>query len=129
MPTILQAGTFVNARLAASEALKALGVKKVFPIIVDTARLPYVCYQRTGLAPTQVKAPAAKTAAALVEVTAYAETYAQSVQLAEAVLKALDNAQGETPSGLRVYSCCLTDCAETYESGAYAQTLTFTIRA
>lgn len=129
MPSVISAGAFVNARLSASKALKALGVSKVFPIIVDTAKLPYVCYQRTGLVATQVKAPAYKNNTALFEVTAYAATYAQSLNLAEAIRQELDGAQGETEQGLKVWACYLTDCAETFDAGAYVQTLTFTLKA
>ena len=101
--------------------------KKVFPVVVDNAQLPYVAYRRSRLEhnPTKAKAPGADTVQ--IDVNCYAETYEQSIKLAEAVRAALDYAQGEK-DGLVMRSCTLADGEEFYEDDAFVQSLVFKVQ-
>ena len=101
--------------------------KESFPVVVDSAQLPYVAYRRSRLErnPTKAKAPGADTVQ--IDVNCYAATYEESIALAEAVRAALDYAQGEIP-GLKMRSCTLADAEEFYEDDAFVESLAFKVQ-
>nr|WP_158611158.1 DUF3168 domain-containing protein [Prevotella sp. OH937_COT-195] len=101
--------------------------KKIFPIVIDKAELPYILYRRAALEhnPTKAGQPGADTVQ--MEVNVYTAAYSEGVELAEAVRAALDYAQGEI-SGLKMRSCTLTDSEEGWEDDACVQNMTFTIK-
>lgn len=124
--TSLSAGVIIRDILTKDATVKSIA-KKVFPVVVDNAQLPYVAYRRSRLEhnPTKAKAPGADTVQ--IDVNCYAETYEQSIKLAEAVRAALDYAQGEK-DGLVMRSCTLADGEEFYEDDAFVQSLVFKVQ-
>lgn len=121
--TILSAGREVAGLLTASPDVMTL-TKGQPPVgVVGTEiRTPFVCYRRASLVATQVK-DGRPAHAAMLEVLCVGTTYAESVELAEAVNAALDGARTE-----RLRGCYLTDADESYNEDGYKQTLTFLIR-
>lgn len=123
-PTSLSAGAVIRSLLLADAAVARLA-RKVFPVSTDTpAELPYVLYQRTALEPTPQKSGRPGDDAVLIDVYCFAATYAESVELAEAVRGALDFATGET-DGLRLRACHLVDSDEGWQDDAFVQRLVF----
>ena len=126
-PTSLSAGAIIRSLLLADEAVAAKA-RKVFPVAIDTtAELPYVLYRRTALEPTPQKTGRPGDDAVLMEVDCFAATYAESVELAEAVRAALDFATGEA-AGLRLRACHLTDSEEGWSDDAFVQKLVFNVK-
>ncbi len=126
-PTILSAGTAIYEALSA-----AIGdqVTKIFPVATDDARLPYVCYHRDSLEALPYKGNGNYTppVCATITVDCYAETYRESVKLAERVRKALDGMYIHTSDGLTVRACWLQDALETWADDAFCQSLQFKLR-
>lgn len=124
--TSLSAGAIIRDILLADEEVKRR-TKKVFPIVIDTAQLPYILYRRAALKhdPTKSGMPGADTVT--MEVVCYTATYAEGVELAEAVRAALDYARGER-DGMVMRSCTLTDSEEGYEDDAFVQQLVFQVK-
>lgn len=124
--TSLSAGVIIRELLSRDSDVRRIA-KKIFPVVVDNAQLPYVAYRRSRLEhnPTKAKSPGSDTVQ--IEVNCYAETYEESVTLAEAVRAALDYAQGETP-GLKMRSCILADAEEFYENDAFVESLAFKVQ-
>ena len=126
MKSSLSAGEFIYSILTSDQTVSGL-VTKVFPVVVDSATLPYVAYRRASLDhnPTKAGLPGADTIN--IDVYCYAATYSASVTLAEAVREALDYNSTEV-NGMRMRSCYLTNASEGYEDDAFVQMLTFTIK-
>lgn len=124
--TSLNAGLIIRKILMESEAVTQR-TKKIFPVVIDKAELPYILYRRAALEhnPTKAGQPGADTVQ--MEVNVYTAAYAEGVELAEAVREALDYAQGEVP-GLKMRSCTLADSEEGWEDDACVQNMTFTIK-
>lgn len=124
--TSLNAGLIIRKILMESEAVTQR-TKKIFPVVIDKAELPYILYRRAALEhnPTKAGQPGADTVQ--MEVNVYTAAYGEGVELAEAVRAALDYAQGEI-SGLKMRSCTLTDSEEGWEDDACVQNMTFTIK-
>lgn len=120
MSSITSIGESVYARLREEMADK---LTAIFPVVTDKAELPYACYRRasTTVTPAMNCAPAER---ANVEIVLYAKTYAQSVELAEAIRDAMDRQRWQ---GVR--RCLMVDASEDYDmaGNAYMQTLTFEI--
>lgn len=123
--SVLSAGGFIRRALLGNEVVKGLA-KKVFPVITESAELPYIVYRRIGLEQVATKNTTGAFSA-LVEVVCYGSTYSESVQLAEAAREALDGKQLEYGDA-RLRGCWLSDSSESWESDAYIQSLIFTIR-
>ena len=123
--TSLSAGEIIRAVLVEDPAVAAM-TTKVFPVVVDTAKLPYIVYRRTQLeqAPNKNHGGADTVG---IEVICYTEQYLEGVELAEAVRAALDGKQAEA-DGLVMRSCHLTDSEEGWQDDAYMQQLVFTIK-
>ncbi len=124
--TSLSAGAVIRGILLSNEEVKRR-TNKVFPIVIDNAQLPYILYRRAALAhnPTKQGMPGADTVT--MEVVCYTAQYAEGVELAEAVRRALDYASGER-DGVVMRSCTLTDSEEGYEDDAFVQQLIFQVR-
>lgn len=123
--TSLSAGEIIRALLSKDEDIKKLGVTKIFPIVADAAKLPYISYRRTSLEPHALKNGNADTVS--IEVLCFADTYPQSVSMAEAVRNVLDGAQSDV-DGLRMRSCLLSASEEDWQNDAFVQQLVFTIK-
>ncbi|WP_294610880.1 DUF3168 domain-containing protein [uncultured Bacteroides sp.] len=121
----LSAGEIIRAILMADSEVVARS-KKVFPVVEDSAELPYIVYRRTQL--EQVPTKAGRGADTVgIEVLCYTEHYTEGVELAEAVRGALDGAQGES-DGLVMRSCYLADSEEAWQDDAYVQQLVFNVK-
>lgn len=124
--TSLSAGSIIRDMLLKDAEVKKR-TNKVFPVVTDTAVLPYILYRRAAMEqnPTKSGYPGADTV--VIEVVCYTEKYADGVELAEAVRAALDGKQGEK-DGVVMRSCVLSDSEEGYDSDAYAQQLVFRVK-
>ena len=122
--TSLSAGEIIRAVLTSDEGVMAIATK-VFPVVTDEAKLPYIMYRRAHMEQVPTKGIGADTVG--IEVTCYAEQYTQSVELAEAVRAALDGKQASI-DGLSMRSCHLTDSEEAWEDDAFVQQLVFTAK-
>ena len=121
----LSAGEIIRAVLTQDEAVSAL-TTKVFPVVADEARLPYIVYRRSNLEQTALKSTHNADTVGI-EVLCFTEQYTQGVELAEAVRAALDGTQAVL-DGLVMRSCYLTDSEEAWQDDAFVQQLVFTIK-
>lgn len=122
--TSLSAGSLIRDLLMADGRISH-AVTKVFPVVTDTATLPYIAYRRKGMVPDVWKGGNADTVS--VELMVMAETYEASISLAEDVRRVLDGRQGES-GGLRMRSCTLADAEEMWQDDAFVQRLVFNIK-
>lgn len=124
--TSLSAGAVIREILLADADVKRR-TNKIFPVVTSKAELPYILYRRAALQhnPTKAKQPGADTVT--MEVFCYTANYADGVELAEAVRKALDYAQGEK-DGLVMRSCTLVDSEEDFTDDAFVQCLSFNVK-
>lgn len=124
--TSLSAGAIFRHVLLEDPAVSKL-TKNVYPIVADSAELPYICYRRAGQSVTPQKAGQPGADTIQMEVLCCASSYSDSIELAEAVRSALDYTQAEY-AGLIMRSCHLSGSEEDYEGDAYIQSLSFTIK-
>lgn len=128
--TSLSAGLLVNDILSHDAGVGAVS-SDVFPVVSEPdAVLPYICYRQSALQNVAAKGSIGADAVT-VEVLCYANTYAQTVAMAEAVRTALDNVQAtyEDANGTLVArSIQLIDSEEGWSDDAYIKSLTFIIR-
>ncbi len=124
--TSLSAGAIIREILLGDEDVKRR-TNKIFPIVISKAELPYILYRRAALQhnPTKAGLPGADTVT--MEVFCYTASYADGVELAEAVRKVLDYAQGEK-DGLVMRSCTLVDSEEDFTDDAFVQCLSFNVK-
>lgn len=116
--------TSLSAGLIIKGMLEAAGVEaRAFPIATQEAELPYIVYQRVAAEAVPAKGIASADTAT-VEVTAWAETVMESVDLAEAARRALDG-RSFSRDGLHCRRCLLADSCEGWEADAYFQRMTF----
>lgn len=121
----LSAGEIIRDILVNNAEVSARA-KKVFPVVEDSAELPYIVYRRTQLEQEPAKDRRGADTVGI-EVLCYTQHYTEGVELAEAVRDALDGAQGEK-DGLVMRSCCLTDSEEAWQDDAYVQQLVFNVK-
>lgn len=126
MKTSLSAGAVIREILLADADVRRR-TNKIFPVVISKAELPYILYRRAALQhnPTKARQPGADTVT--MEVFCYTASYADGVELAEAVRKALDYAQGEK-DGLIMRSCTLVDSEEDFTDDAFVQCLSFNVK-
>ena len=122
----LSAGEIIRSLLVQNEAV-ARKTTKVFPVVADTAELPYIVYRRMQFEQSPVKGQRGADTVGI-EVICYTEHYTEGVELAEAVRDALDGAQAKTDDGLTMRSCFMSDAEEGWQDDAYLQQLVFTIK-
>lgn len=122
----LSAGVVIRHLLLSNEEVKKR-TNKVFPIVIDEAKLPYILYRRAALQHNPVKAGMPGADTVTMDVVCYTAKYAEGVELAEAVRRALDYAEGES-DGVAMRSCMLTDSEEGYEDDAFVQHLAFQVK-
>lgn len=123
--TSLSAGEIIRSVLMSDSEVSAR-VKKIFPVVEDSAELPYIVYRRANLEQIPVKSGRGADTVGM-EILCYAGSYTEGVELAEAVRSALDGKQGEV-NGLVMRSCYLADSEETWQSDAYVQQLMFNVK-
>lgn len=98
----------------------------VFPIVVDEAKLPYVVFRREGIDVNTMKDGGHGADTAMIEVSCCAASYSGSVELAEAVRRALDHCKWDV-EGVRMRSCSFVGGSEDYRDDAFVQDLTFKV--
>lgn len=123
--TSLSAGEIIRSMLVSDQEVSARA-KKVYPVVEDSADLPYVVYRRAQMDQLPVK-PARGADTVTIEILCYTKQYTEGVELAEAVRNALDGKQGEV-NGLTMRSCYLSDSEESWQDDAYVQRLLFNIK-
>ena len=123
--TSLSAGEIIRSILI-SDAEVMARAHKIYPVIVDSAELPYIVYRRTQLEQDPVKGRRGADTVGI-EVLCYTAHYTEGVELAEAVRGALDGLQGET-NGLVMRGCYLSDSEEAWQDDAYVQQLLFNVK-
>lgn len=121
----LSAGEIIRDILV-NNAEVAARANKVFPVVEDSAELPYIVYRRTQLEQEPAKGRRGADTVGI-EILCYTQHYTEGVELAEAVRDALDGAQGEK-DGLIMRSCYLADSEEAWQDDAYVQQLVFNVR-
>ena len=121
----LSAGEIIRDILV-NNAEVAARAKKVFPVVEDSAELPYIVYRRTQLEQEPAKGRRGADTVGI-EILCYTQHYTEGVELAEAVRDALDGAQGEK-DGLVTRSCYLADSEEAWQDDAYVQQLVFNVK-
>lgn len=123
--TSLSAGLIIGGLLGNDERVMEMATK-VFPVVTDSATLPYVSYRCLKMEAAPVKhAPSADTLFA--EICCFSDSYAGSVDLAESVRSVLDGVSAEM-GNLSMRSCFLEDREETFTDDAFLQRLIFRIR-
>ena len=123
--TSISAGLIIGTLLSEDPYIAAM-VTDVFPVVIDEATLPYVSFRALKMENSPVKG-ASGSEALLVEVCCFSDSYAGSVELAEAVRSALDGQQSSR-DGMRMRSCFFEDREETWEDDAYVQRLVFRVK-
>lgn len=121
----LSAGKIIRAMLIEDSEVMARA-NKVFPVVEDSAELPYIVYRRTQLEQDPTKGRRGADTVGI-EILCYTKGYTEGVELAEAVRGALDGAQGES-DGLVMRSCYLADSEEAWQDDAYVQQLVFNVK-
>lgn len=121
----LSAGEIIRAVLVEDPEVAAR-TTKVYPVVADEAKLPYIVYRRTQLEQGATKGRRGADTVGI-EVICYTEQYTPGVELAEAVRDALDGKQAEV-DGLVMRSCYLSDSEEGWQDDAYVQQLVFTVK-
>ena len=130
--TSLSAGLLIYDLLSSDEGVMEVA-NKVFPIVSEEgAKLPYICYRRGSNEDRAVKTLAGADTATI-EILCYADNYAHSVKMAEAVRKAADGMQyryddAESGQTLVARSIQMTDAEEGWQDDAYMQSLVFTVK-
>lgn len=124
--TSLSAGAIIRAVLL-EDADVAAKTNKIFPVVTDSAELPYIVYRRAELAQNPQKSGQPGSDEVTLEVICFTERYSEGVELAEAVRGALDMIRAEH-QGMTMRSCYLSDAEEGWENDAYSQRLVFKIR-
>ena len=124
--TSLSAGMVIRAVLL-ENAEVAKRTNKVFPVVTDSAELPYILYRRASMAATPQKSGQPMPDEMMMEILCFTERYSEGVELAEAVRGALDCVTAEH-NGLRLRSCYLTDSEEAWQDDAFLQQLIFRIK-
>lgn len=124
--TSLSAGMVIRAALL-ENAEVAKRTNKVFPVVTDSAELPYILYRRASMTATPQKSGQPMPDETMMEILCFAERYSEGVELAEAVREALDCVTAEH-NGLRLHSCYLTDSEEAWQDDAFVQQLIFRIK-
>lgn len=123
--TSISAGLVIYSLLSENADVMAKA-KKVYPVVADSATLPYVVYSVVGFTQTPVKS-ASGADSVDVQVSCYTEAYTDGVELAEAVRAALDGVTANL-DGLVMRSCVLSDVGDGWQDDAYVQNLLFTCK-
>lgn len=122
----LQTGKAINALLSANEEVKRMVGDRIYPLVskVD-CNFPFIVYQRMSVNTTYTK-DGLIAEEQNYSITVLADTYSDSVELADAVRDALELERG-TFAGQHIRNIKLTSVNESWVSDTYVQELNFTI--
>ena len=115
----------IYAALSGSaELVKAIGKNKVFPIATkNEVEFPFVVYERDSVSPRYDKSGQSVTESS-VNVYVLAESYTESLDIAEMVIKALERKDAVYPD-FEVIGAIMLGASESYTSNTFVQQLTF----
>lgn len=106
-----------------ADVLKAVG-RKIYPIATKSeVKFPFIVYERENIT-SQYNKNAGVSAFVDVSVYVLAETYGESEDIAEMVIKALDRKGGDY-DGFEVVTATLTNVPESYIGNTYVQQVQF----
>lgn len=116
----------INKKLSSNVELTEMVGDRLYPVAVkENIECPFIVYERESVVPNSTK-DGTEGDTVTENVFVFAETYGQSVKIAEIVRDALDGSQGSY-SSFSIDECNFQDAAETYEDGVYVQQLVFNI--
>lgn len=124
--TSLSAGAVIRAILLGNAEVAAR-TNKVFPVVTDSAELPYITYRRASLESNPQKSGQPGADMIQMEILCFTARYSEGIELAEAVRGALDYTRADH-DGMLVRSCWLAESEEAYQDDAYVQQLVFNIK-
>ena len=124
--TSLSAGAIIRAVLLQSNEITTR-TNKIFPVVTDSAELPYIVYRRAEMEVTPQKSGQPGADIVHIELLCFTARYSEGVELAEAVRSTLDCISAEH-DGMSMRSCYLTASEESYQDDAYVQQLVFSIK-
>lgn len=122
----LSVAEHINKKLSSNVELTEMVGDRLYPVAVkENIECPFIVYERESVVPNSTK-DGTEGDTVTENVFVFAETYGQSVKIAEIVRDALDGSQGSY-SIFTIDECDFVDAAETYEDGVYVQQLVFNI--
>ena len=125
--TTLQIGKAVHAILSNDAGVSALVGNKIFPVVSkEGTTYPFVVYQRIGITPYYTK-DGLTGEMCNVSVIIAAASYAESVNIAEAVRGALEGKTISFTGGLSVTAIDLGTADEDFIDDVFVQNLNFNI--
>ena len=115
----------IYAALAGSEEIqKVMGKNKVFPIATkNEVPFPFIVYERDSVTPRYDKSGASVTESA-VNVYVLAESYTESIDIAEMVIRALER-KDATYDDFAVIGATMQGASESYTSNTFVQQISF----
>lgn len=122
----LSTGKAIYSLLSADETLRRM-TTKMFPVVADSANLPYIAYRRVSLDNVPQKMGMGADTVRM-EVNVFTEEYETGVELAEKVREVLECYGSREVAGLLMRSCYLEASEETWSDDAYVQRLVFCVR-
>jgi hypothetical protein len=123
--TSIHAGQVINDLLLNDLTVRSF-TKRIFPIVVNEAELPYITYRRTGSTVTHT-AVGHDSETVEMCVSCLASEYGQSIQLAEAVRNALSGARYNADD-LNMRCCSYEGGEEDWQDDAFIQQLYFKLK-
>lgn len=102
-------------------------INKVFPLVADEGTtFPFVVYKRSGLEPSSTKDRYNYSELATLDIIVAANTYEDSISLAEKIKDVLEHSRGIYNS-INIGEITLDDADEDYLEDTFIQKLTFKI--
>lgn len=115
--------------LQVGKAIKTIlsGIDKVYPLVADEGTTyPFVVYRRSGLYPATTKDRYSYREMATVEILVAANSYLDSITLAEQVKGKLEHTRGKY-NDINIGDITLVNADENFVEDAFTQKLTFQI--
>lgn len=115
----------IYAKLSASDELKQLVEDRIYPISSkESTFFPFVVYSRSSLTPNYTKDRHDTGDTVTVEIIAASDNYLNSVEVAEAIRRALENNRGKYEA-FDVESAKVIASVEDFVSDTFIQRITF----
>lgn len=128
---MLNVGKAVSYILTNSTTITALiDPDNIYPLVIteepEPVMFPAIVYERTGYSSLLMKnCPSDREAAETI--TIHTEDYGSSVDIAQAVLDAMEQSSGDI-EGVRIEKINLVSASEAYDNPVFTQRLIFTIQ-
>lgn len=116
----------IYAALSGSaEIVKAIGENKIFPIATkNEVEFPFIVYERDSVSPRYDKSGQSVTESS-VNVYVLAESYTESLDIAEMVINALERNEDVIYPDFKVIGATMQGASESYTANTFVQQLTF----